>query len=77
VIEKVTERILILLQGKIPDKIDTGKISGDADQKRLADLLNQLIEFMQETHAFFVPLSKGELANTKISRNNFLRQDVG
>jgi hypothetical protein len=70
-IKKAIEKIALLLKGQIPDKIDTGKIICDADQKRLAELLNQLIEFMEETHVFIIPLSKGELADIKISRNNF------
>ena len=69
--KQAIQKIVLLLQGKIPDKIDTRKISRDTDEKRLAELLNQLIEFMEETHAFIIPLSKGKLADIKISRDNF------
>ncbi|MFH2091587.1 MAG: hypothetical protein ABIJ31_04415 [Pseudomonadota bacterium] len=69
-IEKFTEKLAILLQGNIPEEIDIGKISGEREQK-LADMLNQLIRFMQEIHDFIIPLSKGELANIKLSPKNF------
>ena len=64
------EKITILLQGKIPEKIDTGNITDEREQN-LAKTLNQLITFMQEVHDFIIPLSKGELAEIKISPNNF------
>ena len=69
-IYEAVEKLAILLQGKIPDKIDTGKIADEREQK-LAKMLNQLIIFMQETHAFITPLSKGELTEIKISPKNF------
>ena len=69
-IEKFTEKLVILLQGNIPEEIDTGKISGEREHK-LANMLNQLIRFMQEIHDFIIPLSKGELAETRMSPKNF------
>lgn len=69
-IEKITEKLRILLQGKIPKEIDTGKITGESEQN-IAKVLNQLITFMQEIHDFIIPLSKGELAEIKISPKNF------
>ena len=69
-IERFTEKLGILLQGNIPEEIDTGKISGEHELK-LANMLNQLIRFMQEIHDFIIPLSKGELAEIKISPKNF------
>ena len=69
-IDEVIEKLAVLLQGKIPDKIDTGKIA-DKSKQKLAEMLNQLITFMQETHDFIIPLSKGELAEKKISPKNF------
>ncbi len=65
------EKIEILLQGKIPEKIDTENLTDEREQN-LAEKLNQLITFMQEVHDFIIPLSKGELAETKISPGNFL-----
>ena len=68
-INEVIEKLAILLKGKIPDKID---VEGIADEnKTLIKIVNQLIEFMQETHDFIIPLSKGELTDIKISPKNF------
>lgn len=69
-IYEAIEKLAILLKGKIPDKIDTGKIADESKQK-LAKMLNQLIVFMQETHDFIIPLSRGGLAEIKISPKNF------
>lgn len=69
-IEKTTEKIAILLQGKIPAKIDTGKIADENEQK-LAKLVNQFITFMQQVHDFIIPLSKGELTEIAIPPKNF------
>jgi hypothetical protein len=65
-----TTKLVILLQGNIPEKIDTGKIA-DKRELNLATMLNQLIKFMQEVHDFIIPLSKGELAEIKILPKNF------
>lgn len=69
-IEKTTEKLALLLQGKIPEKVDAGKIADESKQK-LTKMLNKLITFMQEVHDFIIPLSKGELAKIKISPKNF------
>lgn len=69
--EKLTEKLAILLQGDIPEKINTAMITGE-DNLNLANMLNQLILFMREIHDFIIPLSKGELTEIKISRKNFL-----
>ncbi|MFH2067167.1 MAG: hypothetical protein ABIK15_18350 [Pseudomonadota bacterium] len=69
-IDKFTGTLSILLQGKIPGEIDTGKIA-DEGELTLANMLNKLIKFMQEIHNFIIPLSNGELADIKISPNNF------
>jgi cobyric acid synthase len=69
-IEEAIEKLDVLLQGKIPEKINTGKIADESKQK-LAKMLNQLIDFMQEIHDFIIPLSSGELAEIKISPKNF------
>ena len=69
-IDEAIEKLAILLQGKIPDKIDTGKIT-DESKQNFAKMLNQLIVFMHETHDFIIPLSRGELAGIKISPKNF------
>ncbi len=69
-IEKIAEQLARLLQGKITEKIDIGNITDEREQY-LAKLLNQLIDFMQEVHDFIIPLSRGELAEIKISPKNF------
>jgi hypothetical protein len=70
-IEEIKEKLAILLQGKIPEEIDTSKI-GDGHELNLANKLNQLICFIQEIHSFIIPLSKGKLAEIQISPKNFL-----
>ncbi len=65
------EKLAILLQGKIPEKIDVEKVADENTQK-LAKIVNQLTTFMQEVHDFTIPLSKGELAELEISPKNFL-----
>lgn len=69
-IDEVIEKLTILLQGEIPDKIDVRAIV-DLNNKTLAKKVNQLIDFMQETHDFVIPLSKGDLTDKKISPKNF------
>jgi soluble cytochrome b562 len=69
-IEEITEKIASLLQAKIPERIDTGKITDEREQN-LVKVMNQLITFMKEIHDFIIPLSKGELAEIKISPKNF------
>ncbi len=69
-IENITTKLAILLQGKVPEKIDTGNIT-DEHEQNLANRLNQLITFMQEVHDFIIPLSKGELTEINMSSQNF------
>jgi len=69
-IENITAKLAILLQGKVPEKIDTGNIT-DEHEQNLANRLNQLITFMQEVHDFIIPLSKGELTEINMSPQNF------
>lgn len=69
-IDKITDKLAILLKGNIPEEIDTSKITV-GHELNLANMLNQLIKFMQDVHDFIIPLSKGELAEIKISPKNF------
>jgi hypothetical protein len=69
-IGKFAETLSILLQGNIPEPIALTEII-DERERNLADMLNQLIRFMQEIHDFIIPLSKGELADINISQKNF------
>jgi hypothetical protein len=59
-IEEAIEKLAILLQGRIPEKIDGGKITDEGEHK-LSVLLNQVFSFMQEIHDFVIPLSRGKL----------------
>jgi hypothetical protein len=70
-IEEAVEKLKILLQGKIPEKIDSGKLDNEND-RQFADMLNQLITFMQEIHAFVIPLSQGKLQDIRVSPKNYL-----
>ena len=69
--KEAIEKLATLLQGKIPDKIETETIAIEEDRK-LANMLNQLFEFMHETHEFIVPLSKGDLYEISMQPQNFL-----
>ncbi len=68
---KLQKAIEALLHGGIPGKIS---IDGtNAEEKKLAESINHLIDFMREIHQFIYPLSKGNLhSNATIQRNNFL-----
>jgi hypothetical protein len=70
-IDKVIEKMTILLQGKIPEKIDIEKLD-DENARKCATTLNQLITFMQEIHAFIIPLSQGKFQDIKASPKNYL-----
>lgn len=68
---KVIEKLSSLLQGRIPAKVDL-EADDDSIDRTLGETVNQLIDFMQEIHAFIVPLSKGELHDIRIQPGNFL-----
>ncbi|MEJ2661490.1 MAG: hypothetical protein P8Z73_12310 [Desulfobacteraceae bacterium] len=70
-ISQAIEKLTILLQGKIPGKIDTSEVDGE-DSRRLADSVNQLIAFIDQIHQFIIPLAQGELGETKLAPSNFL-----
>jgi hypothetical protein len=70
-IAQAIEKLGILLQGKIPSKIECVESDTPSD-RRLAGDINQLIDFMEEIHRFIAPLAQGELNNIDFSRNNFL-----
>mgnify|MGYP000849580083 CR=1 FL=1 len=69
--ETVFEKLVSLLQGGIPSKIELKADDVGADRK-LGETVNQLIDFMQEIHAFIVPLSRGELHGVRMQSRNFL-----
>lgn len=70
-IEAVIDKLVALLQGRIPAKIDTEKLD-DESEHALGEALNQLIDFIQEIHKIIIPLSRGELRDIKIQSTNFL-----
>ncbi len=70
-IAQAIEKINILLQGRIPSKCDPTKVVNEGDRK-LAEILNQLVTFMEEMHQFIIPLASGELNDIRISPKNFL-----
>jgi DNA repair exonuclease SbcCD ATPase subunit len=70
-IQQAIEKLASLLQGKIPANIDSSEAANEND-RRLAELMNQLITFIDEIHRFIIPLAQGELSDIKPAPNNFL-----
>jgi hypothetical protein len=70
-ISQAIEKLTILLQGKIPATIDFADVDGE-DDRRCADLVNQLITFIDQIHQFVIPLAQGELSDIKVAPNNYL-----
>lgn len=70
-IEEAIEKLAILLQGKIPEKIDIEKLDNESEHK-FGEILNQVIDSIQEIHEFIIPLSRGELQDIRVQAGNFL-----
>jgi soluble cytochrome b562 len=70
-IVQAIEKLTILLQGRIPTQFDSAGIDS-ADDRKLAESMNQLITFMEEIHQFINPLARGELSEINLSAKNFL-----
>ena len=70
-IDQAIEKLATLLQGKIPARLDSAAIE-DANDRKFAEMLNQLVTCMEEIHQFIIPLARGELSDIKLSPNNFL-----
>lgn len=70
-IARAIEKLDVLLQGRIPAKIDISAINDPTDLK-CADIVNKLIDFMAEIHQFIIPLANGQLSDLKFSHGNFL-----
>lgn len=70
-IEEAIEKLAILLQGRIPAKIDIKKVD-DQSEHKFGEMLNHLIDFMEQIHDFIIPLSRGELQEIWLPSNNFL-----
>lgn len=69
-IEEATEKLEVLLQGRIPEEFDIGEIAGE-HERNLAVMLNRLITLMKEVHEFIVPLSKGNLTEITTAPRGF------
>lgn len=70
-IRQAVEKLTILLQGKVPEKIDISD-GGTEDEHRCAGLVNQLITFIDQIHHFIIPLAQGELSDIKLVPGNYL-----
>lgn len=70
-IEIVIEKLGILLQGQIPARIDVETLA-DQQERSCAQIVNQLVTFMEEIHQFIIPLANGKLRDLKFSSENFL-----
>lgn len=70
-IEKVIEKLRVILQGQIPARIDVESIP-DQQERKCAQRVNQLVTFMEEIHQFIIPLANGQLSDLKFSSENFL-----
>ena len=71
-IEKAIEKLTLLLQGRVPEPIDTKRTTNEHEHE-LAILFNQLFSFVQEIHEFIFPLSKGKLEDVTVPLpKNFL-----
>ncbi len=69
--EQICERIDVLLRGKIPGKMDPAGFK-DLSERKLAEIVNRLIDFIVEIQNFIFPLSRGELSAIRIQPDNFL-----
>ena len=70
-ISQTIEKLSVLLQGRIPATINLSD-AGDDDDRRLAELTNQLITFIDQIHRFIIPLAQGELSDIKLAPSNYL-----
>ena len=69
---EVCLKLNTLLEGKVPDLIPVDKFK-EADDRQLAQLLNELFAYLREIQEFILPLSRGNLDQVKPPRKrNFL-----
>jgi hypothetical protein len=70
--EEAIRKLTLLLQGGVPEPIDTEKTTNE-NEYELAILLNRLFLFVQEIHEFILPLSRGKLGDVTVPLpKNFL-----
>lgn len=67
----VTDRLTALFHAEIPPPL-TLEDYPDPEEQRLAELINQLIEYFAEIRNFILPLAQGELRLTVPKTKNFL-----
>jgi len=66
------QKLNTLLAGKVPELIPTEHLA-DTDERRLAQLLNELFAYLHEVQQFIIPLSQGNLEQIEpLRRGNFL-----
>ena len=70
-IAEIIDKLTILLNGRIPAKLDITKHNDESELKCM-EVVNQFIDFMLQIHAFIIPLSRGELHDTRLPVNNYL-----
>ena len=69
---EVCLKLNTLLEGKVPELIPVDKFE-EADDRQLAQLLNELFAYLREIQEFILPLSRGNLDNVKPpQKRNFL-----
>ena len=69
---EVCLKLNTLLEGKVPELISVDKLE-EADDRQLAQLLNELFAYLREIQEFILPLSRGNLENVKPpQKRNFL-----
>ncbi|MDR2549818.1 MAG: hypothetical protein LBD10_06445 [Desulfobulbus sp.] len=71
-IKEARDKLAVLLQGKVPDALETEHCASE-EERQLANLLNELFTYMQEVHQFIVPLSQGNISDLTLPPpRNFL-----
>jgi len=58
--QEASDKLSILLQGQVPEKIKVDHHASD-DELRLVDLLNELFTCVREVHEFIIPLAQGHI----------------
>jgi len=69
-LQQATQKILALLHGESPDAIDTSALENE-EERAFAERLNQLLKMIAQTHAFILPLSRGDLQIARPASDNF------
>jgi hypothetical protein len=71
-LSEACHKLNTLLEGKVPELIPTEHLA-ETDERRLAQLLNELFAYLREVQEFILPLSQGNLNQIQLPRpHNFL-----